>query len=89
MSLQETWRKTIPRLKLSANQIEVARRFRLVAVGGDTMRFTTDEHACQSNADKLAWALCNHLQRPINVVLVRMPHGTQYRSYKTLEGLEP
>ena len=89
MSLQQTWQKTLPHLKLSANQIEVARRFRLVAVGGDTMRFTTEDHASQSNADKLAWALCNHLQRPINVVLVKMPHGVQYRSYKDLEGLQP
>lgn len=88
MSLQQTWQKTLPHLKLSANQIEVARRFKLVAVGGDTMRFTTDEHASQSSADKLAWALCNHLQRPVLVVVVMKPHGTQYRSYKTLEGLE-
>lgn len=89
MNLQEAWQKILPHLKLSANQIEVARRFKLVAVGGDTMRFTTDERVCQSNADKLALALCNHLQRPINVVLVKMPHGVQYRSYKDLEGLQP
>lgn len=89
MSLQETWRKTLPHLKLSANQIEVARRFSLVAIGDGTLRFTTDGHATQSNADKLALALFQYLRRPVAVVLTRLPHGVQFRSFKDQEGNQP
>ena len=89
MSLQESWRKTIPHLKLSANQIEVARGFSLVAMSDDTLRFTTAQPVTKSNADKLALALFQYLSRPVAVVLTRLPHGVQFRSFKDQEGNQP